>query len=74
MPVALWVVGRCSCAVFAACSFACSVPFLYLHAVKGCSGIESFTFNAVFNLLLLALFSDFKRRTYAAPAKRAKRA
>ena len=59
-------------------SFACTLPFLYLHARKGCSGFESLLFNAVFNVALLVLFSNFKQATYskAAPArpKRAKRA
>lgn len=59
-------------------SFACTLPFLYLHALKGCSGFESLLFNAVFNVALLVLFSNFKQATYskAAPArpKRAKRA
>ena len=58
-------------------SFLCTLPFLYLHRQKGCSGFESLLFNAVFNVALLLLFSNFKRETYrAAPAKprRAKRA
>jgi hypothetical protein len=50
-------------------SFACCVPFLYLHAHKGCSGFEAWAFNAGFNVLLLALFANFKRTTYAAASK-----
>ena len=46
-------------------SFAVSLPFLYLHATRGCSGFHAWAFNAGFNVLLLALFADFKRRTYA---------
>jgi len=58
-------------------SFLCCVPFLRLHASKGCSGFEAWLFNAVFNLALLLLFSSFHRKTYGVadkPAKRAKRA
>jgi hypothetical protein len=50
-------------------SFVCCVPFLYLHAQKGCSGFEAWAFNAGFNVLLLALFANFKRTAYAAAAK-----
>ena len=53
------------------------MPFLRLHASKGCSGFEAWLFNAVFNLALLLLFSSFHRKTYGVadkPAKRAKRA
>ena len=50
------------------------MPFVRLHATKGCSGFEAWLFNAVFNVALLVLFSNFHRATYGAPAKRAKRA
>ena len=56
------------------CSFVCTLPFLYLHATKGCSGFEALLFNAVFNVALLVLFSNFKRATYAAAPPRARRA
>ncbi len=48
----------------------CSVPFVYLHFTKprGCSGFLAWCFNVVFNVLLLALFSNFHRNTYGAKA------
>jgi hypothetical protein len=50
-----------------------SVPFLYLHFRQpgGCSGFPAWCGNVAFNLVLLALFSDFHRRTYKGAKKRA---
>ena len=45
-------------------SFACSVPFVVLHARRGCSGFRAWAFNAAFNSVLLLLFLDFSRKTY----------
>jgi hypothetical protein len=52
-------------------SFAASIPFWWLHAAsaQGCSGYGAMVFNAVFNVLLLLLFMDFHRRSYAARKK-----
>ncbi len=45
-------------------SFLCCVPFVRLHATKGCSGFEAWAFNAAFNVILLILFANFREKTY----------
>jgi hypothetical protein len=52
-----------------------SVPFVALHMTKagGCSGFEAWAFNAVFNVALLALFANFKAKTYAKKPSAAKK-
>jgi len=52
-------------------SFAVSVPFWWQHAAgKECSGFKAMIFNAAFNFVLLVLFINFHRRTYAKKGKR----
>ncbi|KAK6254023.1 hypothetical protein QUC31_015743 [Theobroma cacao] len=47
-------------------SFLVSVLMLYYHFTgSGCSGIWGWSFNAVFNASLLALFVDFHGKSYA---------
>lgn len=52
-------------------SFLISIPFFITHLRakrrdEQCSGFGAWVFNAVFNFMLLALFIDFHRRSYAA--------
>ncbi|XP_008802058.2 elongation of fatty acids protein 3-like [Phoenix dactylifera] len=52
-------------------SFAVSVVFLWYHfAGGGCSGMNGWLFNAVFNASLLALFLDFHNTSYTAGGKK----
>mmetsp|Transcript_16125 Transcript_16125/g.41911 ORF Transcript_16125/g.41911 Transcript_16125/m.41911 type:complete len:260 (-) Transcript_16125:96-875(-) len=47
-------------------SFLLSVPFWWIHyTVKPCSGFQAMVFNTVFNLMLLFLFANFHRKSYA---------
>ena len=51
-------------------SFLCCVPFVALHATRGCAGAAALAFNGAFNLALLFLFADFHRRSYGRGAGR----
>lgn len=58
-------------------SLVCSLPFLAMHFFTrpgGCAGFPAWAFNCTFNVLLLLLFRDFHRKTYAqgAAARKAK--
>ncbi|KAK7302439.1 hypothetical protein RJT34_13329 [Clitoria ternatea] len=46
-------------------SFAVSILMLRLHFSSGCSGMWAWSFNALFNASLLALFLDFHLKNYA---------
>jgi NO-binding membrane sensor protein with MHYT domain len=47
-------------------SFIISFRFWYLHLTTetGCAGPYEWTFNFVFNVIMLSLFIRFSRRTY----------
>eukprot|EP00842_Homolaphlyctis_polyrhiza_P000095 jgi/Hompol1/1086/HPOL_002639-RA len=47
-------------------SFVLSIPYLYYHFEKGCSGWGAFVFSMSVNASFLLLFIDFYRRTYTA--------
>nr|KAJ3403374.1 hypothetical protein HK105_004095 [Polyrhizophydium stewartii] len=53
-------------------SFVLSVPYVYFHFQKGCSGWSAFVFSMVVNGSFLLLFIDFYRRTYKSKGKGSK--
>ncbi|KAI8930044.1 ELO family [Entophlyctis helioformis] len=53
-------------------SFVLSMPYIYYHSKKGCSGWNAFVFSMAINGSFLALFIDFYRRTYRAGAAASK--
>ncbi|KAJ3218633.1 hypothetical protein HDU67_004686 [Dinochytrium kinnereticum] len=50
-------------------SFLLSIPYIYFHHTKSCSGWDAFLFSMAINGSFLLLFIDFYRRSYLVKKK-----